>query len=108
MQVHLCPRGTGGDPDCHACWELYGLEHGNQPDDQMPSDKTIDSGMTGQGAEGHVRVSNATAIAKAWAHLDHCTHQGSTVSSLRPGGPSSSGERSRGVGMGAEDTGERR
>jgi len=27
----------------NACWELYCLEHGIQPDGQMPSDKTIDS-----------------------------------------------------------------
>ena len=25
----------------NACWELYCLEHGIQPDGQMPSDKTI-------------------------------------------------------------------
>ena len=34
---------------CHAhvgnaCWELYCLEHGIQPDGQMPSDKTIGGG----------------------------------------------------------------
>ena len=28
----------------NACWELYGLEHGIQPDGQMPSDKTIGGG----------------------------------------------------------------
>lgn len=26
------------------CWELYCLEHGIQPDGQMPSDKTIGGG----------------------------------------------------------------
>lgn len=25
----------------NACWELYCLEHGIQPDGQMPSDKTV-------------------------------------------------------------------
>jgi tubulin alpha len=25
----------------NACWELFCLEHGIQPDGQMPSDKTI-------------------------------------------------------------------
>ena len=28
----------------NACWELYCLEHGLQPDGQMPSDKTIGGG----------------------------------------------------------------
>ena len=28
----------------NACWELYTLEHGIQPDGQMPSDKTIGGG----------------------------------------------------------------
>lgn len=28
----------------NACWELYCLEHGIQPDRQMPSDKTISGG----------------------------------------------------------------
>ena len=28
----------------NACWELYFLEHGIQPDGQMPSDKTIGGG----------------------------------------------------------------
>lgn len=28
----------------NACWELYCLEHGIQPDGQMPSDKTVGSG----------------------------------------------------------------
>ena len=27
----------------NACWELYCLEHGIQPDGQMPSDKTVGS-----------------------------------------------------------------
>ena len=28
----------------NACWELYCLEHGIQPDGQMPSDKAIGAG----------------------------------------------------------------
>ena len=28
----------------NACWELYCLEHGIQPDGQMPTDKTIGGG----------------------------------------------------------------
>eukprot|EP00435_Cladocopium_sp_Y103_P035211 s1902_g9.t1 len=40
----------GSDPACHGklakatCWELFCLEHGIQPDGQMPSDKTIGGG----------------------------------------------------------------
>uniref|UniRef100_A0A8C0U4F5 Tubulin/FtsZ GTPase domain-containing protein n=1 Tax=Cyanistes caeruleus TaxID=156563 RepID=A0A8C0U4F5_CYACU len=36
-------EGTGstGVQIGNACWELYCLEHGIQPDGQMPSDKTI-------------------------------------------------------------------
>lgn len=32
------------NPKGNACWELYCLEHGIQPDGQMPSDKTIGGG----------------------------------------------------------------
>ena len=35
-----CPR-QGGVQIGNACWELFCLEHGIQPDGQMPSDKTI-------------------------------------------------------------------
>ncbi|KAJ0408903.1 hypothetical protein ATCC90586_005940 [Pythium insidiosum] len=38
ISVHL---GQGGIQVGNACWELYCLEHGIQPDGQMPSDKTI-------------------------------------------------------------------
>ena len=33
--------GQGGCQMGNACWELFCLEHGIQPDGQMPSDKTI-------------------------------------------------------------------
>ena len=33
--------GQAGGQMGNACWELYCLEHGIQPDGQMPSDKTI-------------------------------------------------------------------
>jgi tubulin alpha len=36
--------GQAGIQVGNACWELYCLEHGIQPDGQMPSDKTIGSG----------------------------------------------------------------
>jgi tubulin alpha len=41
ISVHVVPAGlqTG-----NACWELSCLEHGSQPDGQMPSDKTIGGG----------------------------------------------------------------
>eukprot|EP00435_Cladocopium_sp_Y103_P021499 s351_g5.t1 len=37
-------RMTGGVQIGNACWELFCLEHGIQPDGQMPSDKTIGGG----------------------------------------------------------------
>lgn len=36
--------GVAGIQVGNACWELYCLEHGIQPDGQMPSDKTIGGG----------------------------------------------------------------
>jgi len=36
--------GQAGVQIGNACWELYCLEHGIQPDGQMPSDKTIGRG----------------------------------------------------------------
>ena len=41
ISVHI---GQGGIQIGNACWELYCLEHGIQPDGQMPSDKTIGGG----------------------------------------------------------------
>ena len=41
ISVHL---GQAGIQAGNACWELYCLEHGIQPDGQMPSDKTIGGG----------------------------------------------------------------
>lgn len=38
ISVHV---GQAGVQIGNACWELYCLEHGIQPDGQMPSDKTI-------------------------------------------------------------------
>ncbi|XP_032873054.1 tubulin alpha-1D chain-like [Amblyraja radiata] len=40
-RVHV---GQAGFQIGNACWELYCLEHGIQPDGQMPSDKTIGAG----------------------------------------------------------------
>ena len=39
--IHI---GQGGIQGGNACWELFCLEHGIQPDGQMPSDKTIGGG----------------------------------------------------------------
>lgn len=39
--VHV---GQGGIQVGNAWWELFWLEHGIQPDGQMPSDKTIGGG----------------------------------------------------------------
>ncbi|KAL0356945.1 UNVERIFIED_CONTAM: Tubulin alpha chain [Sesamum calycinum] len=41
ISVHI---GQAGIQVGNACWELYCLEHGIQPDGQMPSDKTIGRG----------------------------------------------------------------
>ncbi|XP_071102900.1 tubulin alpha-1A chain-like [Haliotis cracherodii] len=52
LAPETCPRrecisihvGQAGVQIGNACWELYCLEHGIQPDGQMPSDKTIGDG----------------------------------------------------------------
>jgi tubulin alpha len=36
--------GQAGVQIGNACWELYCLEHGIQPDGQMPSEETVGSG----------------------------------------------------------------
>uniref|UniRef100_A0A2K6UCV5 Tubulin alpha chain n=1 Tax=Saimiri boliviensis boliviensis TaxID=39432 RepID=A0A2K6UCV5_SAIBB len=41
ISVHM---GQAGVQIGHTCWELYCLEHGIQPDGQMPSDKIIRGG----------------------------------------------------------------
>ena len=41
ISIHV---GQAGVQIGNACWELYCLEHGIQPDGQMPSDKSIGSG----------------------------------------------------------------
>ena len=41
ISIHI---GQCGMQIGNACWELYCLEHGIQPDGQMPSDKTIGGG----------------------------------------------------------------
>jgi len=41
ISIHI---GQGGIQSGNASWELYCLEHGIQPDGQMPSDKTIGGG----------------------------------------------------------------
>ena len=41
ISIHM---GQSGIQMGNACWELYCLEHGIQPDGQMPSDKTIGGG----------------------------------------------------------------
>ncbi len=41
ISIHV---GQGGIQIGNACWELFCLEHGIQPDGQMPSDKTIGGG----------------------------------------------------------------
>ena len=41
ISIHF---GQVGVQTGNACWELYCLEHGLQPDGQMPSDKTTGGG----------------------------------------------------------------
>ncbi|KAJ4868131.1 Tubulin alpha-6 chain [Raphanus sativus] len=41
ISIHI---GQAGIQVGNACWELYYLEHGIQPDGQMPSDKTVGGG----------------------------------------------------------------
>ncbi|VDM18775.1 unnamed protein product [Hydatigera taeniaeformis] len=41
ISIHI---GQGGVQMGNACWELYCLEHGIQPDGQMPCEKTIGGG----------------------------------------------------------------
>ena len=41
ISIHI---GQAGVQIGNACWELYCLEHGIQPDGQMPSDMTIGGG----------------------------------------------------------------
>ena len=38
ISIHV---GQAGIQMGNACWELYCLEHGIQPDGQMPSDKAV-------------------------------------------------------------------
>ena len=45
ISLHI---GQAGVQLGNACWELYCLEHGIQPDGQMPSDKTIGGGDDGE------------------------------------------------------------
>lgn len=41
ISIHV---GQAGVQIGNACWELYCLEHGIQPDGQMPSDKSVGCG----------------------------------------------------------------
>ena len=41
ISIHL---GQAGIQTGNGCWELYCLEHGIQPDGQMPADKTVGGG----------------------------------------------------------------
>ncbi|KAK7487290.1 hypothetical protein BaRGS_00021518, partial [Batillaria attramentaria] len=65
ISIHV---GQAGVQIGNACWELYCLEHGIQPDGQMPSDKTIGGGddafntfFTETGGGQHVAKSCAYA-----------------------------------------------
>jgi hypothetical protein len=58
----------------NACWELYCLEHGIQPNGQMPSDKTIGGGddafntfFSETGAGKHVPRCVFVDVSSAWS-----------------------------------------
>jgi len=44
ISLHI---GQAGIQTGNACWELYCLEHGIQPDGQMPKDSSVDSETDG-------------------------------------------------------------
>ena len=44
VEAYNTALGQAGVQVGNACWELFCLEHGIQPDGQMPSDKTIGGG----------------------------------------------------------------
>merc|ERR1711971_452228 len=58
ISIHV---GQAGCQIGNACWELYCLEHGIQPDGTMPSDKSAGCGDD----------SFNTFFPEAWARLDH-------------------------------------
>lgn len=73
--------GQAGVQIGNACWELYCLEHGIQPDGQMPSDKTIGGGddsfntfFSETGAGKHVPRAvfvdlEPTVVGKHWGNM---------------------------------------
>ncbi|GAB5576011.1 tubulin alpha-1B chain [Prionailurus iriomotensis] len=82
--------GQAGVQIGNACWELYCLEHGIQPDGQTPSDKTIGGGAdsfnaffseTGAGKhvpQGSVYGSGAHCDWFRWAHTASSSIQSSS------------------------------
>ncbi|KTG47736.1 hypothetical protein cypCar_00027831 [Cyprinus carpio] len=62
ISIHV---GQAGVQIGNACWELYCLEHGIQPDGNMPSDKTI-----GGGDDSFNTFFSETGSGK---HTDQCT-----------------------------------
>ncbi|PIO38715.1 hypothetical protein AB205_0103780 [Aquarana catesbeiana] len=89
ISIHV---GQAGVQIGNACWELYCLEHGIQPDGQMPSDKTIGGGddsfntffsETGAGKhvpravfvdlEPTVIATFSLKICATWYKADQCT-----------------------------------
>ena len=71
ISIHM---GQGGIQSGNACWELFCLEHGIQPDGQMPSDKTIGGGddafntffsETGAGTDARATASSPGGVGAA-------------------------------------------
>uniref|UniRef100_A0A8C2DN32 Tubulin/FtsZ GTPase domain-containing protein n=1 Tax=Cyprinus carpio TaxID=7962 RepID=A0A8C2DN32_CYPCA len=64
ISIHV---GQAGVQIGNACWELYCLEHGIQPDGQMPSDKTLEPTVIDEVRTGTYRLDRIRKLA------DQCT-----------------------------------
>ncbi|CAN0012657.1 unnamed protein product [Ectocarpus sp. 4 AP-2014] len=82
ISIHI---GQAGIQTGNACWELYCLEHGIQPDGQMPSDKTIGGGddafntffsETGESSRIHAQVVTPPSV---FANQQESTAKSATV-----------------------------
>ena len=66
--IHL---GQAGIQVGNACWELFCLEHGIQPDGQMPSDKTIGGETTRSTLSSRKRVQVSMFLEQSSLILSH-------------------------------------
>ena len=61
ISIHV---GQAGVQIGNACWELYCLEHGIQPDGNMPADRTITVGRSGGGDDSFSTFFSETGAGK--------------------------------------------